>query len=210
MCWRGPASFRRSWVVPRARLILGANGGTSPTARRLAVLERDGGCAKCGAPPSWCDAHHVTPVEFGGATDLSNCVMLCVRCHHDVHRAGCIIEASATEVWFIPPAQVDPDRTPQPGGRRLFDAVATPHQPPDSRDIIARTPLAATRVGDARRRTPRPRGPVTPVSAHGAGPPSVLAASPDVARPYAMPRSPSVRTPAFTASEIGVDREPSR
>jgi len=90
--------------------------------QRIALVERDGGCARCGAPPSWCDAHHIRHWSDGGATDLRNGVLLCVRCHQDLHNQGWRIEASAEEVWFIPPASVDPERRRRPGGRRLFDA----------------------------------------------------------------------------------------
>jgi len=91
-------------------------------AQRIAFVERDGGCAMCGAPPSWCDAHHIVEWSRGGRSDLDNGVLLCVRCHHDVHRAGWQIHATANEVWFTPPESVDPSRRRRPGGRRLFDA----------------------------------------------------------------------------------------
>ena len=90
-------------------------------AQKLALAERDGGCAMCGAPPSWCDAHHIQHWARGGATDMANGVLLCVRCHHDIHRDDWQIHASADEVWFTPPATVDPARKRRPGGRRLFD-----------------------------------------------------------------------------------------
>ncbi|WP_144276420.1 HNH endonuclease, partial [Demequina sp. NBRC 110053] len=98
-------------------------------AQKLALVERDGGCAMCGAPPSWCDAHHIVHWSAGGATDLDNAVMLCVRCHHDVHRAGWDIHASAQDVWFTPPAEVDPKRRRRPGGRRLFDTYPLEPEP---------------------------------------------------------------------------------
>jgi len=51
--------------------------------RALAV--RDGGCRfpGCDRPVSCCEAHHVVPWEHGGATDVSNLVLLCWRHHHD-------------------------------------------------------------------------------------------------------------------------------
>jgi hypothetical protein len=57
-------------------------------AQRLALLERDGGCAKCHAPPEHCEAHHIHWWERGGGTDLADGGMLCTRCHHDIHRQG--------------------------------------------------------------------------------------------------------------------------
>ncbi|WP_239066506.1 HNH endonuclease [Demequina activiva] len=95
-------------------------------AQRLALVERDGGCAMCGAPPSWCDAHHIVPWSQGGRSDMDNGVLLCVRCHHDIHRDHWIIDATTTEVWFTPPATVDPERRRRPGGRQLFDSLPPP------------------------------------------------------------------------------------
>ena len=90
-------------------------------AQKLALLERDGGCAFCGAPPSWCDVHHIRwwSRDFG-KTDLANGCVLCSKCHHIIHEQGWEIEASAAEIRFIPPAKVDPARTPRRGGRARF------------------------------------------------------------------------------------------
>ncbi|WP_366479096.1 HNH endonuclease signature motif containing protein [Demequina sp.] len=46
-------------------------------AQRLALTERDRGCAKCHAPSQHCEAHHIRWWENGGRTDLANGVMLC-------------------------------------------------------------------------------------------------------------------------------------
>ncbi len=85
-------------------------------AQRLALLERDGGCAKCHAPPEHCEAHHIRWWEQGGPTDMGNGVMLCTRCHHDVHRHGWQIRAKAGRVEFIPPPNIDPTQIPRLGG----------------------------------------------------------------------------------------------
>ncbi|NYI40847.1 HNH endonuclease [Demequina lutea] len=85
-------------------------------AQRLALLERDGGCAKCHAPPEHCEAHHIRWWERGGPTDLANGVMLCTRCHHDIHRQGWNIQVEHGRVNFIPPPHIDPTCRPRPGG----------------------------------------------------------------------------------------------
>jgi len=85
-------------------------------AQRLALLERDGGCAKCHAPPEHCEAHHIRWWDRGGGTDLANGVMLCTRCHHDIHRQGWEILVHSGRVKFIPPPDIDPTRKPRPGG----------------------------------------------------------------------------------------------
>lgn len=94
--------------------------------QRKALLERDGGCAKCHAPPEYCEAHHIRWWVHGGDTYLSNGVMLCTRCHHDIHNLGWEIEATPTEVSFIPPPHIDPDREHQPGGSARFDVDIPP------------------------------------------------------------------------------------
>ena len=91
------------------------------SAQRLALLERDGGCAKCHAPPEHCEAHHIRWWERGGHTDLSNGVMLCTRCHHDIHRQGWDILIQHGHVNFIPPPTIDPSRRARPGGLAALD-----------------------------------------------------------------------------------------
>jgi hypothetical protein len=94
-------------------------------AQRLALVERDGGCAWCNAPPSWCEAHHIRWWDRdAGTTDLSNGVLLCARCHHRIHRDGWEIEVVDQKVSFIPPRSVDPLRTPRVGGRERYDLAA--------------------------------------------------------------------------------------
>ncbi|WP_062464542.1 HNH endonuclease [Demequina soli] len=86
--------------------------------QRHALAERDGGCAFCHRPVAWCNAHHIDWwARDLGPTDLSNGVLLCVTCHHRIHDDGWQVKATATEVWFIPPASVDPERTPRQGGK---------------------------------------------------------------------------------------------
>ncbi len=94
-------------------------------AQRLALVERDGGCAWCHAPPSWCEAHHIRWWERdAGPTDLANAVLICARCHHRIHRDGWDIETRNNVVHFIPPRSVDPTRTPRIGGRQRYDLAA--------------------------------------------------------------------------------------
>jgi hypothetical protein len=91
-------------------------------AQRLALAERDGGCASCGQNIGYVEAHHIEWWDRdAGPTDLANGVMLCSFCHHTVHREGWTIRVSAGEVWFIPPPHVDPERAPRLGGRARFE-----------------------------------------------------------------------------------------
>ncbi len=103
-------------------------------AQRLALVERDGGCAFCHLPPQYAEAHHIRWWQRDdGPTDLSNGVLLCTACHHREHNDGWDIRvesppgdatAATAAVWFIPPPHVDPTRTPRLGGRRRFDPLA--------------------------------------------------------------------------------------
>ena len=59
-------------------------------ALRRALVARDGGCRfpGCDRPPAWTDAHHVEHWADGGATALSNTVLLCRPHHRRVHEEG--------------------------------------------------------------------------------------------------------------------------
>ncbi len=94
-------------------------------AQRLALVERDGGCAWCLAPPSHCEAHHIRWWDrHRGKTDLANGVLLCGSCHHRVHRDAWEIEVRGNVVWFTPPAHVDPRQIPRMGGRARLALAA--------------------------------------------------------------------------------------
>ncbi|MBN2177285.1 MAG: DUF222 domain-containing protein [Demequinaceae bacterium] len=94
-------------------------------AQRWALVERDGGCAWCNAPPSWCEAHHIRWWERDtGPTDLDNGVLMCSRCHHRIHRDGWDIEVLDHVVRFIPPRSIDPTQTPRIGGRHHYNLAA--------------------------------------------------------------------------------------
>lgn len=105
--------------------------------QRLALVERDGGCAMCGLPPEMTKAHHIRWWRRDhGPTDLSNGVLLCETCHHRIHDNGWEIRigegsgagagagAARARVWFVPPPHVDPERTARLGGRARFDIAA--------------------------------------------------------------------------------------
>ncbi len=97
-------------------------------AQRLALVERDGGCAVCGAPPGHTKVHHLAWWKRDtGPTDLNNGILLCTSCHHRVHDNGWTIRIDGVganaKVWFIPPPWIDQDQTPRLGGRRRYDYV---------------------------------------------------------------------------------------
>ena len=96
-------------------------------AQRLALAERDGGCAwtGCTRPPSHAEAHHIAWWgRHGGRTDLSNGIMLCSFHHHRVHDDGWSITIRDGRSWFIPPPHLDPEQRPRPGNIGLRHVVA--------------------------------------------------------------------------------------
>ena len=107
---------------PSLPLDLGRAARLFSRAQRLALGERDGGCASCGQNIAYVEAHHIDWWERdAGPTDLANGVLLCSFCHHAVHREGWGIRATAGSVWFIPPPHVDPQRMLRLGGRARFE-----------------------------------------------------------------------------------------
>lgn len=97
--------------------------------QKLALAERDGGCAMCGLPPGMTRAHHIRWWRrHRGATDLSNGLLLCESCHQRIHDNGWDIRidggGTTAKVLFIPPPHIDPARAPRLGGRARFDYLA--------------------------------------------------------------------------------------
>jgi hypothetical protein len=68
-------------------LDVGRKTRTIPSAIRRALDRRDGGCTwrGCGAPVSWCDAHHIIHWADGGKTSIDNLKLLCRRHHTATH-----------------------------------------------------------------------------------------------------------------------------
>lgn len=82
---------------------------------RKALIARDKGCVCCGAPPIYCDAHHVTSWIDGGETKLTNLVLLCKRCHRDLHAGHWNIQITdgtvdVTRPTWATPAPIPRDR----------------------------------------------------------------------------------------------------
>ncbi|MFB9237981.1 DUF222 domain-containing protein [Plantactinospora siamensis] len=83
---------------------------------RRALVLRDRGCAfpGCDRPPRWCDGHHLRSWADGGATALTNAVLLC-RYHHRVIHQGHWQARLAPDGLpeFLPPAWIDPRQLPR-------------------------------------------------------------------------------------------------
>jgi hypothetical protein len=87
----------------------------TPAQRRALVL-RDEGCAfpECERPAKHCHAHHIRHWSNGGATDLSNLVLLCGRHHRLIHHSGWTVNINHNQLpVFTPPLWLDPHRRPR-------------------------------------------------------------------------------------------------
>jgi hypothetical protein len=92
---------------------------------RAALIHRDKGCVVCGAPPIFCDAHHLVSWLDGGPTCLSNLVLLC-RVHHiGLHQGHWKVTITDNIVDVTRPAWAEPDRR-----KRLLRIGGNPPSPP--------------------------------------------------------------------------------
>ena len=87
--------------------------------RKILVL-RDQGCrwSGCNAPPNRCQAHHLTHWANGGATNTTNCALLCPHHHHLTHEGHWQISGNAnTTLTFTSPTGITLTSHPpgQPG-----------------------------------------------------------------------------------------------
>jgi hypothetical protein len=85
--------------------------------QRLVISARDGGCIfpGCDRPPAWTEVHHPDEWERdGGPTDVQNGVLLCVHHHRLVHNDGWKVIRDRGAYAVVPPASIDPARTPIP------------------------------------------------------------------------------------------------
>jgi len=106
-------------------------------AQRRALAVRDGGCIipRCGAPPDWCDAHHVVHWADGGLSDLGNYALLCPGHHTAVHAGTWQVEVRDGRLLVIPPRWVDPTRTPRPVPHRQVEQALSDLDARDSLGI---------------------------------------------------------------------------
>lgn len=64
---------------------LGRKRRTATDLQRAALIYRDKECIGCGASAHRCFAHHVRFWRNGGPTDMPNLVLVCNKCHHNIH-----------------------------------------------------------------------------------------------------------------------------
>jgi len=73
---------------PGQPIWVGRSRRSATMAQWKALIARDRGCVGCGADPNRCEAHHIEVWSRGGATDITNLVLACSRCHHNIHDRG--------------------------------------------------------------------------------------------------------------------------
>ncbi|HEX8096333.1 HNH endonuclease signature motif containing protein [Jatrophihabitans sp.] len=111
-----------AWVVHNSKggiLNYGTTQRCATEKQTLVLVARDKGCAfpGCTDPPEWTEKHHVVPWSEGGQTDLSNLVLLCDHHHDRIDTGGWQIAMRDGVPWFLPPAWLDPTRTPRRNDR---------------------------------------------------------------------------------------------
>ena len=150
----------------------GSTVRTATTAQWRMLIARDGGCVGCGAEPGQCQAHHIVPYARLRRTDIENLVLVCWRCHHNIHDHHWQVVHRRGKPALQPP---DPLAPPGPAdGRHPHDQTSRdPRRPRLGRSpqpARARAEPAPTRPGSAQRHL-----------ADGPGPPQ----RPTAARPAA-------------------------
>ena len=96
---------------------------TATGAQWRMLVARDGGCIGCGAELSQCQAHHIVPYARLRRTDIDNLVLVCWRCHHNIHDHHWRIVHHNGKPALQPP---DPHAPPNPADGR---------HPCDNRDV---------------------------------------------------------------------------
>ena len=137
----------------------GATVRTATTAQWRMLIARDRGCIGCGAEPGQCQAHHITPYARLRRTDIENLVLVCWRCHHNIHDHHWRVVHRQGKPALEPP---DPLAPPGPAdGRHPHDQA--PNDPrrsrPSRNSQPSRSPQPArarTKPAPTRHRSARP------------------------------------------------------
>jgi len=144
---------------PGRPIFVGRSHRSATKAQWVALIARDGGCVGCGAGVNRCEAHHVQPWQVHGATDITNLVLLCSRCHHDIHDRGTeLVRLNGRwEIRLKPPPEVaahPPDlrrsrstKRSRPATREPFTSTAVPGARPlvnDSSLVMASSMTASS------------------------------------------------------------------
>jgi len=100
-------------------------------AQRLALTARDRGCSfpGCDRPPTWCQAHHITPWQHGGHTDVDCLTLLCGHHHREFDKQGWTCVMLDGIPHWKPPTWLDPTQTPRRNTTHHVEITFGPHEP---------------------------------------------------------------------------------
>ena len=90
----------------------GATVRTAANDQWRALIARDRGCIGCGAEPCRCQAHHVVPYAQSRRTDIDNLVLVCWKCHHNIHDHNWQVTHRNGKPALQPPDPHAPPHTP--------------------------------------------------------------------------------------------------
>ena len=125
---------------------------TATTAQWRMLIARDRGCIGCGAHPEHCQAHHIVPYARSRRTDIDNLVLVCWRCHHNIHDHHWRVTHHNGKPALQPP---NPSEPPNPAtGRHHCDQE--PRESNRQRPPRGSRPTR-TRTGPASRTTQEPK-----------------------------------------------------
>ncbi|PQZ95940.1 hypothetical protein CQ018_01200 [Arthrobacter sp. MYb227] len=84
-------------------------------AQKRAIAARDRGCANpgCSMPVHRTEVHHIKPFSENGKTDVSNGLLLCIRCHTAYHAGHFEVVVISQIPHVVLPASRDPLRLPR-------------------------------------------------------------------------------------------------
>ena len=141
----------------------GSTVRTATTKQWRTLIARDRGCIGCGAEPGRCQAHHIVPFAQSRRTDIDNLVLVCWRCHHNIHDHHWRVVHRNGKPALQPPGPLTP-----PG-------LADGRDPCDPNPRDPRQPRPDRSPQPARTRTdPAPRGPGSDHPTGGTDPPQRL------------------------------------
>ncbi len=105
-----PGVFRRA----TQEMNLGRKRRTASQTQRAALIYRDKECIGCGASAHRSFAHHIRFWQHGGLTNMSNLVLVCNKCHHNIHDEHWQVTQNTTTKRFkiTPPPKPVPNTKP--------------------------------------------------------------------------------------------------
>ncbi|WP_370946894.1 DUF222 domain-containing protein [Amycolatopsis sp. cg5] len=96
-------------------LHLGQPAELASPAQLAALAIRDRGCSRpgCTRGPKWCAPQQMTRwIAEHGPVELNDLALVCERDRHLLHHTDWEIQASENRIEWVPPAWLDPERTP--------------------------------------------------------------------------------------------------